>query len=84
MGGDGLALVGQTLYVVQVFQNQVAVVTLSDDFTAGVIQPQALQNATLDFPGHIAAFGNAVYVVNAHLELDPGPDVPYDVVRLTR
>ncbi len=79
---DGVALVGQTLYAVQVVTNQVGVVSLNDDFTRGVIQPQALSNATLDFPSHIAASGNGLYVVNAHLELDPAPDVADQVVRL--
>lgn len=82
--GDGLALVGQTLYAVQVVQNQVAVVDISPDFGTGVIEPRALTSTTLDFPSHIAAFGDAVYVVNAHLELDPGPDVGYQVVRVMR
>ncbi len=82
--GDGLALVGQTLYVVQVVFNQVAVVNLSTDFTSGTIGGQPLTNPSLDFPGHLAAFGNSLYVVNAHLELDPAPDVGYQVVELSR
>ncbi len=82
--GDGLALIGQTLYVVQVVQNQVAVVDLGADFGSGTVESRTLTSPTLDFPGHLAAFGSAVYVVNAHLELDPDPSVPYQVVRLAR
>lgn len=82
--GDGLALVGHTLYVVEVFPGQVAAVTLNDDFTSGVIAPQALTNPALDFPGHLAAFGSSLYVVNAHLELNPDPSVPYQVIRMSR
>ncbi len=82
--GDGLALVGQTLYVVEVVVNQVAVVNLAADFSSGTIAPQALSNPALDFPSHLAAFGNALYVVNAHLELNPDPTVAYQVVQLAR
>ncbi len=82
--GDGLALIGQTLYVVEVVQSQVAVVNLSPDFSSGAIAQQTLNNSALDFPSHIAAFGSSVYVVNAHLELNPDPNVAYQVVRLAR
>ncbi len=81
--GDGLALIGTKLYVVQADFNQVAVVTLSPDFTSGVIAPQTITNAALDSPAKIAAFGNGLYVVNARFEVDPAPDVTYQVVRLS-
>ncbi len=82
--GDGIALVGQKLYVVEVVQSQVAVVDLSADFASGTIETQPLTSTSLDFPGHIAVFGSSLYVVNAHLELDIAPDVAYQVVQVGR
>ncbi len=81
---DGLALIGQKLYVSLVANSQVGVVDLSSDFSSGVIEAQPLTNPALDFQSKIATFGNAVYAVNAHFELDPAPDVAYQVVRVSR
>ncbi len=81
---DGLALIGQKLYVSLVANSQIAVVDLSSDFTSGVIEAQPLQSPALDFQSKIATFGSAVYAVNAHFELNPDPTVAYQVVRVSR
>ena len=78
VAGDGLAIIGHTLYVVQVFFSQVAVVRVDADFTGGAIEQHALGTSTLNFPAKIAAFGSALYVVNARF------DVEQQVVRLSR
>lgn len=81
--GDGLVLIGRTLYVVQGPFNQVAVVRLSADFTTGVVE-RPLTSAALQFPSAIGLFGNAFYAVNARFDVAPGPEVEYQVVRAER
>ena len=81
--GDGLALVGHTLYVVQIALNKVSVLRLDADFTSGTIE-QTLTSALFDFPSKIAMLGSGLYVVNARFEVPPGPGVTYQVLRLSR
>ena len=81
---DGLWLAGKTLYVVQNFRNQVAVVELSPDYLSGAIagfitEPFA-SNPSTKVPTTIAAFGNALYAVTAGFAA-PSPDF---VVRLVK
>lgn len=82
--GDGLAFVGRTLYVSQVALNQIASVQLDADYTIGAVSGAPLHNPALDFPAKIAVFGNALYAVNARFEVEPGPNVAYQVVRVER
>jgi hypothetical protein len=81
---DGLWLDGKTLYVVQNFRNQIAVVELSPDYLSGAIvgfitEPFASNPAT-KVPTTIAAFGNALYAVTAGFAA-PSPDF---VVRVAK
>ena len=62
--GDGLVLIGRTLYAVRGPFNQVAQVRLSADFTTGVVDG-AITSAALNFPSSIAVFGSSLYAVNA-------------------
>ena len=80
---DGLMLIGRTLYVVQGAINQVGVVQLSADYATGVVD-EPLANGALEFPSSIGAFGSALYAVNARFDVQPGPTVEYDVVRVLR
>lgn len=80
---DGIALVGHTLYVNEVFLNQVAVVRLDETFSTGVVA-QMPANPMLDSPSKLAVFGNALYAVNARFEIVPAPGVTYEVVRMAR
>jgi sugar lactone lactonase YvrE len=79
--GDGILLQGKTLYVVQNFLNQVAVVKLSADFTSGEVVKRITSSA-FRVPTTIAAFGGALYAVNARFDTPPTPDTDYDVVRV--
>jgi sugar lactone lactonase YvrE len=81
LAGDGLLLVGQTLYVVEGPFNQITVIRLDPELAAGVVE-RILSDADLQFPSTIARFGNALYAVNARFDVTPGPDVQYQVVRL--
>jgi streptogramin lyase len=83
MWGDGLVLVGRTLYMVQGPFNQIAVVRLSADVTSGVVD-RPLTTAALAFPSAIGMFGSSFYAVNARFDVASGPDVEYQVVRLPR
>lgn len=79
--GDGILLRGKTLYVVQNFFNQVAVVALKGGFTAGEIVEQ-ITDSRFDVPTTITNLGNALYVVNARFTTPPTPDTEYSIVRL--
>jgi sugar lactone lactonase YvrE len=81
---DGLLLDGKTLYVVQNFRNQIAVVRLSPDYLSGAIERLITEpftsNPSTKVPTTIAEFGNALYAVTAGFAA-PSPDF---VVRLTK
>ncbi len=79
--GDGLVLRGLTLYVVQNFLNQVAEVELDEDLASGEVV-EIRTSPFFDVPTTAAAFGNALYAVNARFTTPPGPTVTYDAVRL--
>jgi sugar lactone lactonase YvrE len=81
--GDGLLLQGKTLYVVQNFLNQIAVVELNPDLTSGTIA-ETVTNPAFDVPTTIARFGDALYAVNARFSTPPTPDTTYNVVRVER
>lgn len=79
--GDGLLLRGKTLYVVQNQLNQVAVIELNSDYTEGTVE-EVITSPLFRVPTTIAAFGDALYVVNARFGTPPTPDTDYDVVRV--
>jgi sugar lactone lactonase YvrE len=79
--GDGILLHGKTLYVVQNVLNQVAVVELEPDLSAGSITA-AITSPLFRIPTTIARFGGSLYVVNARFGTPPAPDTDYEVVRL--
>lgn len=83
--GDGLWLQGKTLYVVENFSNQIAVVRLSSDFLSGTIVDTITDPGVFGVPTTIAEFGSALYAVNSHFDImSPTPDTPYEVVRVPR
>jgi sugar lactone lactonase YvrE len=81
LNGDGILLRGKTLYVVQNFLNQVAVVRLNAGLTEGSIV-ETISSPLFRIPTTIAAFGRSLYVVNARFDTPPEPDTDYDVVRV--
>jgi hypothetical protein len=80
--GDGILLRGHTLYVVRNQNNQIAVVKLSRDLRAGRVV-RTLTNPNLDVPTGITSFRGSLFAVNAKFG-QTGPDVPYEVVRVSR
>ena len=81
--GDGILLQGKTLYVVQNFLNQIAVVELSSDFTSGEIVNR-ITSPLFRVPTTIAEFGDGLYAVNARFDTAPTPDTDYEVVRVPK
>ena len=81
MNGDGLLLQGNTLYVVQNFLNQVAVIRLDRNLTSGELV-DTITHEAFDIPTTITSFGNALYVVNARFSTSPAPDTEYNIVRV--
>jgi sugar lactone lactonase YvrE len=81
--GDGLLVVGRTLYVVQNFSNTVAVIRLNAAGTSGELVDQ-LTDSDFQVPTTIARFGNGLYLPNARFDTPPTPDTEYSVVRIDR
>ena len=77
--GDGILLQGNTLYVVQNFFNQIAVVELNSDFTSGEIVT-SITSPLFRIPTTVARFGSTLCVVNSRFDTPPTPDTEYEVV----
>lgn len=81
LNGDGILLHGRTLYVVQNFNNRVAVVELAPTLTSGTIV-RYLTDPALDIPTTIARVGRRLYAVNARFTTLVTPTTDYAVVQL--
>jgi sugar lactone lactonase YvrE len=81
--GDGLLLLGKTLYVVRNTANQVPVIRLSPDLSSGTII-RTITNPNFDVPTTIARHGVRLYAVNARFTTPPGPTTTYTVVQVRR
>ena len=79
--GDGLLLRGRTLYVVQNQLNQIAVVDLAPDLSGGEVVG-TITDPRFDVPTTVAAFGGALYAVNARFSTPATPSTPYTIVRV--
>jgi hypothetical protein len=80
--GDGILLRGRTLYLVRNQNDEIAVVKLGRRLRAGRVV-RTLTNPNLDVPTGITSFRGSLYAVNAKFG-QSGPDVPYEVVRVSR
>jgi sugar lactone lactonase YvrE len=81
--GDGLLLLGRTLFVVQNRDNVVAVVKLDRRGTAGTVT-ERLTDPGFDVPTTIAAFGNRLYLPNARFTTPPTATTPYTAVAIRK
>ncbi len=63
--GDGLYMDGRTLYIMQNFQNKIAVVQLTGDLTEGTFLKDIVSE---DFaiPTTIMGYGDSIYAINTH------------------
>lgn len=80
--GDGLVLLGQTLYVVQNQLNQIGVITLAPDLTSGAVG-QPITSTFFNVPTTALAFGSSLYVVNAKFGAPPAV-TDYEIVKVPR
>jgi sugar lactone lactonase YvrE len=83
VNGDGLLLVGKTLYVVQNSNNQVTVVRLAPDLGSGAVE-RTITSPSFDTPTTVARHGNRLYLVNARFSTAPSPSTTYTVVQVRR
>jgi sugar lactone lactonase YvrE len=74
--GDGLLVVGRTLYAVQNQNNKVAVFTLNVAGTQGTLV-NTITDPRFDVPTTAAVFGNRLYLPNARFTTPPAPDTVY-------
>ena len=81
--GDGILLDGKTLYVVQNLLNQIAVVELETDLSAGTIVG-LITSPNFDVPTTIDEFGKWLYAVNARFTTPPTPDTTYTIVQVEK
>jgi sugar lactone lactonase YvrE len=81
--GDGLLVLGNTLYVVRNQLNQVVVIKLKADGSSGALV-ETLTSRDFDVPTTVAAFGNSLYLPNARFNTPPTPETPYWATRIDR
>ena len=81
--GDGLRLLGNTLYVVRNRLNEIVVLNLDRDWAGGSVAG-VLTNPNFDVPTTVGLFGSSLYAVNARFGTPPTPDTPYTIVRVPR
>jgi sugar lactone lactonase YvrE len=82
LNGDGMLLDGKTLYVVQNSNNQIAVVRLKRNLSAGEIV-DTLTDPDFAVPTTIVKFREALYAVNARFGTPVTPDTEYWVARVS-
>ncbi|MBC9715453.1 superoxide dismutase [Streptomyces sp. TRM66268-LWL] len=79
--GDGLLLLGRTLYVVQQRQNAIDVFGLNKAGTQGRLITRITDPGRFRIPTTAAAWGDRIYLPNARFDVaQPGPDTTYDAV----
>ncbi|THH40676.1 SMP-30/gluconolactonase/LRE family protein [Neolewinella litorea] len=83
IAGDGILLVGKTLYVVQNAFNQIAEIQLSPNYRSGRIT-DVITDPDFRVPTTVTRKGSTLYAVNARFGTPPGPDVDYEVVSVSR
>ncbi|GAA2188100.1 SMP-30/gluconolactonase/LRE family protein [Micromonospora lupini] len=77
--GDGLLLLGRTLYVVQNSLNQIAVATLNQAGTAGTVTG-TITDPGFDVPTTVAKALGRLYLPNGRFTTPPTPTTPYTAV----
>lgn len=80
--GDGLLLVGNTLYVTRNSFGEIVPVMMSEDYTSGVAS-EAFTDPSLIFPTTIAQVDDSLLVVNSQFNNRGGtPTLPFTVSRI--
>ena len=81
--GDGILLIGRTLYVVQNQLNQVTVVRLNRAGSSGAVV-STITDPGFDVPTTVATFGHRLYLPNARFNTPPTPETEYTAVAVRR
>ena len=81
--GDGVLLIGRTLYVVQNRDNKIAVIHLKRGLRRGEIK-RYLTDSDFDVPTTLAEKGGFLWTVNARFTTPATPRTTYMVVRVSR
>ena len=81
--GDGLLVLGRTLYAVQNRLNQIAVFDLNAAGTQGTLA-STITSPNFDVPTTVAVFGNRLYLPNARFTTPPTPDTVYTANAVNR
>lgn len=86
--GDGVRLVGMTLYVVQNVFNKIAVVRLDPGLASGTVVRE-IASPLFRVPTTADVFGSSLYAVNARFDVapptaGPAPGVEFEIVRVSR
>lgn len=81
--GDGLLLLGRTLYAVQQRQNAIDVFRLDAAGTRGTAIAR-ITDPRFRIPTTVAAWGDRLYLPNARFDVEPTPATEYDVVAVDR
>ena len=81
--GDGILLLGRTLYVVRNQNNAIAVVRLSPNLASGTVT-RTITSPNFDVPTTLARHGVRLYAVNARFTTPPTPTTTYSVVQVRR
>lgn len=79
--GDGLELVGQTVYVMRNRMGEIVAVELDEQATTGVVTGTATSD-DFDVPTTVAAVGDDLWVVNARFGTDATPETAYWMSRV--
>lgn len=83
LGGDGMALDGNTLFVALNQSNEVAVIDLASDYASGTVSRRIQQD--FRFPTALVALRTELYVLNAQLNARQGQvavALPFSAVRV--
>jgi sugar lactone lactonase YvrE len=81
--GDGLLVIGRTLYVVQNRLNQVAVIKLNRRGTEGRLV-KTLTSPSFDVPTTVAAYRGSLYLPNARFGIPSPETAEYWITRIHR
>jgi sugar lactone lactonase YvrE len=81
--GDGLLLVGRTLYVVRNRVNRIAVISLQPDLGTGRLV-RSIVSRQFDVPTTIARIGDRLYAANARFGTTANANTRYWVTRVSR
>lgn len=83
VNGDGILVLGRTLYVVQNMLNTVAEIRLDASGTSGELVALHTSPA-FDVPTTVAAYADSLFLPNARFGTPPTPDTTYWATRIDR